>query len=446
MLNKQIHIYSVDTGAFYTKKEKRLHWKLYTLKKEKNNLISKFNKIKNKDELIYEKFIEIKKYKNKLIKENKNKLLKKLSDSVDYNHISNKNKKIRKLSNEHIVDNNIISVFDSSLTRMLKISENQLSTDIMVVKVYYFDIIKDLIHNGYIYNGEKYKFLTASAGQIRTKKTVFIKQSLWEQYEKTLMCGLTVDLINQNGGINVNKYLAYLSLSNSATDLWEDFDIRKCIVVDDFETEISGMVDFIDEQTYSVERKLMDVPIAHTDGCGLILNSKKNFMIRLPWIKGLLASFDFKDFINSVPNASPVIKDIYGKEHDIIKEDIQIIFTKSQFKMYKYYDDWNDYVDKFIKYNCQAGICNLEEDRIKNAKINYQMLQTLNNMTEDELRKVSKTSIDKIKNLSTTVKSMLEVFGVTKYNQNKTYLQKSLELYPELLNDIYTKEIGRAHV
>jgi hypothetical protein len=87
-------------------------------------------------------------------------------------------------------------------------------------------------------------------------------------------------------------------------------------------------------------------------------------MIRLPWIKGLLASFPFDKFILEANKNNPqknhgLIKDIYGKEHDILAEGITIIFTRSQFKMYKYYDSWEDYVDNFITYNCQRN-CNLE--------------------------------------------------------------------------------------
>src|SRR5690606_2044320 len=138
---------------------------------------------------------------------------------------------------------------------------------------------------------EKYRYFTSSAGQIRLKKAVFIKEKLWNKYEKTLMCGLTIDKINEYGGINVNKFLAYLALSNSATDLWEDFDIDRCIVVKDFETEVNSEVDYISDITYKIERRNMLVPITHTDGCGMILPkiSRKNFMIRLPWVKGLLA-------------------------------------------------------------------------------------------------------------------------------------------------------------
>ena len=37
-----------------------------------------------------------------------------------------------------------------------------------------------------------------------SKKTVFIKESLWNKYENTLMCGLTIDIINAKGGNNPN--------------------------------------------------------------------------------------------------------------------------------------------------------------------------------------------------------------------------------------------------
>ena len=92
----------------------------------------------------------------------------------------------------------------------------------------------------------------------------------------------------------------------------------------------------------------MDIPITHTDGCGMILPeiSNKNFMVRLPWIKGLLGVFDFKKFILE-KNASSKITDIYGDEHDIFQEDIQIIFTESQFKMHKYYKNWDEYKQYF---------------------------------------------------------------------------------------------------
>ena len=38
----------------------------------------------------------------------------------------------------------------------------------------------------YYNEGEKYKYFTSSAGQIRKKKAVFIKESVWNKIEKTI--------------------------------------------------------------------------------------------------------------------------------------------------------------------------------------------------------------------------------------------------------------------
>lgn len=391
-------------------------------------------------------------HKRKKASESKNALLKKLENKVNSNiEMSNpskrkkqRNVKIRSLREKDLCDNNIISIFESALTRTIGINQDELTDSLIVVQIYYFDIFKDISFHGFMYKGEKYKYFTSSAGQIRKKKAVFIKESIWNKIEKTIMCGLTIEKINSMGGNNVNKHLAYLALTNSATDLWENFDIDKCIVIDDFETNVYGTFDFIDESDYSITRKTDYVPITHTDGAGMMLPSVmvKNTMVRLPWVKGLLGVFDFKKFIE-VNNYSSVIKDIYGKEYDIIKEDIQIIFTKSQFKMAKYYSSWQEYKDFFKKYNCQAGLCNTEEDRIKNAKINYQMLQTLTNITDDEIEVLCRQSVEKITNVCNSEETMKSILGITPYNENMTAFQKAIKTYPALLNDTYAKDVLR---
>ena len=49
----------------------------------------------------------------------------------------------------------------------------------------------------------------------------------------------------------------------------------------------------------------------------------------------------------------------------IYKENIKYIFTKSQFKMWKYYDSWEQYKEYYKHYNCTAGYTNKEEDKIR---------------------------------------------------------------------------------
>lgn len=333
-----------------------------------------------------------------------------------------------------------ISIFGSSLTRYFNLKERELNEEIVIVKVYFFDVAKSIVKNGFYMNGHKYVFFSSSAGQIRTKKLVAVREDLLNKYWNALTAGLTIEKINEQGGMNVNKFLAYLALCNSATDLWCDFNIDECIVVDDFETLVHGTVDFIDDKTYRIERQEKNIPITHTDGCGMILPelSTKNFMTRLPWVKGLLASFDFVKFIKD-NNCDPVITDVYGDKHNILEENIKIIFTKSQFKMWKYYSNWSEYKNNFKKYGSTAGKCNIEEGYIPCATINYQMIQTLIDTTDNEIAALAHKSMNDIRNLATDKATMLKVFGATGYNKNMNGFQKCLKLYPELLSDPYSR-------
>ena len=115
----------------------------------------------------------------------------------------------------------------------------------------------------------------------------------------------------------VNLYLAYLALCNSATDVWEEFDIDKSIVVEDFETNVFTEVDYIDDVDYSITRQKMDVPIPHMDGCGIMLDTGTR-MVRLPWVKGLLVTFPFDKFIEEKCNGNGTVYDIYGVKHDVV--------------------------------------------------------------------------------------------------------------------------------
>ena len=474
MLDIQYNLYSCDTGHFYSNREKYLHDMNCKYRRERKYIKNKMQKIEkalrqfgysekdinnlknDKTEEVdiidtsYDNILEychwnkLIKHKRKKAKESKIKLLSLLENKVKQNELTNGRDHIRTIKENRLNDTNIISVFDSDLSRTIGIKQDELTDSLIVVQVYYFNVFKDISFYGFTYKGENYKYFTSSAGQISKKKAVFIKETVWNKIEKTIMCGLTIDKINSKGGNNVNKHLAYTALTNSATDEWKEFNIDKSIVIDDFETNVYGTFDFVDETDYSITRKTDYVPIPHTDGAGMILPSvsTKNFMFRAPWIKGLLGVFNFKMFIE-INGCSPIITDIYGQEHDVIKEDIKIIFTKSQFKMWKYYDSWNEYKEYFKKYHCSAGKCNIEEDRIKNAKINYQMLQTLTNITDDEIDLLTKKSSERINNICNSKETMMDILGITPYNTNMTAFQKAIKMYPSLLNDTYAKDVIR---
>ena len=482
MLDTQISILSIDTGNFYSNKEAMFHWFLHKLKIEKRELREKcdslYEKLKDNHGLNKKDIASIRngkididsfnedtkeiiqlicfvestiKRKNRKIDSVKTKLLKKIESKIeDKNvrvlrniHPAGKKEDIFLHDNDPFSDSKKIHIFESNATRTIGAKPDTFCDDLIVVQIYYFGIAKDIILNGFMYNNQKYIYYTSSAGQIRQKKAVFMKESTWLKVQRSIMCGLTTDIINRKGGCNSNKYLAYLALQNSATDLWKEFDIDKVIVINDFENSVYGKVDFIDEAAYTIQRKDMEVPIPHTDGCGMILpfafnQKQRNKMLRMPWVKGLLGVFDFVAFIRE-NNCSSVIQDIYGQEHDVIAEDIQVVLTKSQFKMWKYFSSWQEYRDNFKKYNCLIGYTNEEEDFIKNATINYQMLQTLTDITEEELIQIAEKSNRNLRNLN-TLSGIKNAFGITPYNKNKTALQEAIDLYPNIVNDSYMKE------
>lgn len=417
-LNKQIHLFSIDTSAFYEPSEQYIYKRLLKLYKLRKKDLPKWKKSSV----------------NRVIKKEKKKLIELLNKRLENNNP-------RKLNTSFLVDKNIVSLFESALTRALDIPTDSLTYDLMILNVFFFQVFKSLVQDGFEYNGERYIFLTASAGQIRTKRAVFIRESAYQKVQSRIMCGLSIEDINNQGGINPNKFLAYLALNNSATDVWEDFDIDKSIVVDDFESDVFGQVDFIDDVTYEITRQDANTTLCQTDGCGMMLDGPTR-MVRLPWIKGLLVQFPFDKFIKEkCPDGCCIVTDIYGEEHDVLAEGIRYIFTKSQFKLAKYFHSWDCYKERFKNNQCEACYCNIEENYISKARINYQMLQTLSDMKDEEIDRLIKPTLEEIESIGNDYQTTMRLLGATEYNQNPSYFQQSLMLYPELFRDPYCRDI-----
>ncbi|MCD2475957.1 hypothetical protein LRN56_14240, partial [Staphylococcus aureus] len=134
----------MDTSAFYNDQENKLHNKILKSYRYRDHL----RKLEHVDK-------KHKKYITQRIISLKEKL---------YNAFNDHNQ-IRTLRTDSLKDNNVISLFDSVLTRTLGIKENSLSEEIMVVQTYHFQILRDIIDKGFIHNNEKYVYFTSSAGQ-----------------------------------------------------------------------------------------------------------------------------------------------------------------------------------------------------------------------------------------------------------------------------------------
>lgn len=450
MLNTQVHCYCVDTACFSTEEERIVYNKLSELRRYKKQLVDIKNRMKEKHKPIRgyvgeaDDYASINaeienKYREILERTRLNGLIGETKQH--YLDLLKQNTEMRTLDPVHLKESRVVSVFESSFTRAAGFTVNELTEDFFIIEVYYFDVMRQIMRDGFWFNGEKYVFAWASAGQIRTKKIVMAKETLLEKILPTLMCGITEDDVNKAGGMNTAKFMVYLALASSATDPAWFIDIDHTIVIDDYETILKNReVDYVDYHDYSVTRKNMDIEIDAIDGVGMISPEvyDRNTMVRAPWIKGLLAKFDFKEFIREFGGSRKII-DIYGDEHDIFDEDITCILTKSQFKMWKFYSSWDDYKKKFKANGCEFGYCNPERDILPHATLSYQPLQTITDFVEEDVDKLVRKSNDTLKRISSEKTTMLRVFGADPVNENKSALQEALSLYPEMLQDPYCR-------
>ena len=354
---------------------------------------------------------------------------------------------------------NLNAMFDNDLFRAIGVEYDYAVTEeIVVVPMIIESIYNSCVLNGFMYNDEKYILFASSAGELKNKKSTFIKQSTWERIKNKINCGLTIEKINVKGGINTNKFMAYQSLAKSASYRYDNFNIREAIVVDDIEFTLNREVNYIRHQTleeqtkkdYShknewdkITTKIMDVEYNLTDGLGLTtVKCFKNSIVRLPWIKGLLTYNNFSQWLKTHTYEGK-IKDIWGKEYslrDIEKGKIKYIFFKSMFKMYKYYDSWDEYCDNFEKYGCSMNIAQEEPTVLdKTVTLNYQMLQQLNlEATEEEVYELSKLNREMLEKIGTDWHTQLDVLGAKE--TSKSYLNRAIAYYPALLKEDFVKE------
>ena len=209
-LDKQYCIYGIDTSAFYFDDERHVEQKMYKIRSEKTAYkeLLKDDSLNDCVRIVLEgKYKEVSKELTRL---------KEILISMMKGNMS----RCRHLNEVKLNPHNRISVFDSELTRCLKmqplnldvrqtVENTAVNEQMMVVSVFYFEVLENMIHKGFYHNGNKYVYFASSAGQIRTKKAVFVQENLLNTNWNRLACGLTVDEINRKGGFNINKVLSY---------------------------------------------------------------------------------------------------------------------------------------------------------------------------------------------------------------------------------------------
>ena len=448
-LQEQIRLVSLSSYDLFTEEEYDLYMKIIEQKNELDKL-DENGEDKEKRRPFIEKKNELKEQLEKAILAHADKPRTVRLKSVIYYPSDADYPFPEGITYRNLKTSKKIAEFCCELSRAMGLENLDCTLDLVVIKWKSLEVLRQLVINGMYMpiltpdgvENVHYHFYTASAGQLRRDKIVMISDKVWKEIHKQLECGMSWDLINERGSLNPNKYMAYTALPASATEEWTDFDIDRCIVINEFEGEVTDRMMYI-KPDYTYEIGVQTVMIDHTDGSGMMLPevSRSNFMVRGDWIKGLLGSFDFIKFckVNGVP---PIIKDAWGLEHNLVKEKINVILTTSMFKLYKLYKSWEEYKTYFKFHNCHFCKTNYEEDYIADTTLNYQMIQTLVDFTDEEIQKLIKPEHDRIMALTKDMDSMLKTLRADE-NSDQPY-KVALKIYPELLREAYTRESLKA--
>lgn len=461
---KQIKLYSVDTTDLFSVKENRLQSEinyLYKLSSKIESLNSEiedlvFEGCMSSDEDLREIYHEdlrslncelfkvgdelikkLKKLKCKSIKEVKEKLKKEI-DKKNSDKLFT-----RTLLENNLTPSKLINQFESAFTRALGVKTNGLTKDVFIVEVFHREVMRQILKNGFIYNGEKFIYAFSSAGQIREKRLVMMKKSVYDKISPKLYAGLTDDDINEyeskwkdeDGeeitvkGMVQGKLIAYKALSASSSVTWEEykgfdkdkkFDINEVIVVPDVEFEIKDIVqDHIDLKFKITHNKTDSIFNPYMDGAGICLPTwnDKNVQIRFPFGKGLIVPFNIIEYAkNEYGIENPMITDAWGKVWDIKKDGIKVISTCSQFKMWKFFKNegeitgWDKFKKAFLENGCEFSVVadeSLDSKDFKDVKLNYQMLQTLYEMQDG-----SNGTVNEIELITNNTKSIIDDVGL----------------------------------
>lgn len=110
-----------------------------------------------------------------------------------------------------------IAEFCSEESRTMGLHAGSITYDKIIVKWKYLNILEQIVKDGFTMNVlrpdghiETIEFFvhTASAGQLRTSKVQALNVKTYAEHRNTFECGLSDDMINDLGGMNVNKVMA----------------------------------------------------------------------------------------------------------------------------------------------------------------------------------------------------------------------------------------------
>lgn len=350
-----------------------------------------------------------------------------------------------------------ISMVNAQIDEMLFMPE-YVSVVIDDVKHY-----KKIIKDGLYINNFKYVRLMCSAGQARVNTVILIREDYESEVKKRLRCGA------KSVKITKNKYNAYFALSSSSTYLIPKPNV---LLIDDCEIEMDKRVDWISKIPKEEKNKLSNnervSEITATlsfnlfDGCGAVsVEFAKRvaeeleldyipsaFCIRCAYIKGMVFVVDFKQYAKELGIVFQ--KDLYGVDQKI--EEMDMILTKSQFKLYNAYESMEDYYRLCNENEILWGVTKVTPKQDDTYfRSNYQFCQAIDLRKDEDVAELCQPTVEWLTGIcgDDTNRSILFFLGSLLEKSDIDYsnilnltsdnVAKSLILNKDMIDDEYIK-------
>ena len=308
---------------------------------------------------------------------------------------------------------------------------------------------------GFYVNGIKFKRLLATPGGAKKSTVIYVNADIYDELHERIENGR-----DKTKPLVPAKLEAYKALSCSSSIPMSN--PNGVLVVKDCETIFKANVIKIDDSNseYPVmtHEKDYEVKQVDSDGYGLIcpelsekwtkeLEKDSNyistgFCIRNSFCKGMLFTFDFKDFSKNVAKEN-MVKDAWGNMIDITK--VEIVLTTSMLKLWDSYKNINHYLEQCKNNGYNFNVVKHIPEKLENERnLNYQFIQSLE-LSDDDIEKLIHPTVDKINNITKCDfrYTLLYLKGAysdkISYEKCENIFVKALMVEKEMINDPFIK-------
>ena len=305
---------------------------------------------------------------------------------------------------------------------------------------------------GLIINGKLFHRLYGTPGGLKMSTVLFINAELYKPIYEMINNGRNTSL--EYTPAKLEAYFALTSSTSNAVS-WPRMIVVKGTTTH-FKSDVIEVSDGVTSNDPVVQKvKDKDIEIEINDGCGIMTPeySRKitqeatgvdeiasGVCARCAFLKGMLFTFDFKEFATTVAHKTTVI-DAWGQERDVMEADV--IITTSQLKLWDAYDSYESYYDNCMRYGYDFRLTKVSDELDESRNLNYQFTQSyyLDDKDIDEL--ISPT-VDEIKDIIALDprKSIVYLAGAGLNDKNAMkadVVARALMINKDLIDDPYVR-------